>query len=158
MIRTEPDKLTNIDLSDLQIGEWLTIYRGSGAFLTGPKAAGYVGDALVTEIQRRSAIIQMPDINELRQGNDFSREYRLRFKDGRICRTPNGQATMLYVHARGGRPTVTAYFSGDEYVLVKGLLAEETATPKSPRTHRLALRALERMEFHEELASDARAQ
>lgn len=141
-MRIEPEKLTNIDLSELQIGERLTIYRGSGAFLTGPQAAGYAGEAIVKKVQRRSALIDMD-----------GRSYRLRFKDDRICRIPNGEATMLYVHARGGRPTTTVYLAGEEYILVKGLLAEEANAPASPKTHRLALRALERMEYHERLAN-----
>lgn len=150
-IRTEPDRLTDIDLDELQIGERLVIYRGSPAFLTGPLAAGYVGDATVIEVQRRSAIIQMPDENNLRQGFPFIREYRLRFRDKRICRVPSGEATMLYVHARRGRPVTTAYFTNDEYALVKKLLAEEALAPASPKTHRLSHNALERMDFHDNL-------
>jgi hypothetical protein len=138
-------RLTNIDLTGLQLGEKLTIYRGSSAFLTGPGAAGYVGDATVVEIRKKSAILSVP------KADDREFIYRLRFKDARICRVPNGEPTMLYVHARGGRPTVTAYFTDDEYLLVKMLLAEEAQTPYSPKTHRISLRALERMEFHDDL-------
>lgn len=149
-ITSNPVRLTDIDLTELQIGEKLTIYRGSPAFVTGPLAAGYVGDATVIEVQERSAILQMPDENKLRQGQPMIKEYRLRQRDGRICRA-NGEVTKLYVHARGGRPTVTAYFTADEYTLVKKLLTEEARTPQSPKTHRISLRALERMEFHDNL-------
>lgn len=140
-------KLTEIDLSELQLGEKLTIYRGSSAFLTGPGAAGYVGDATVVEVKRKSAILS------LEANGNLWRVYRLRFKDSRICRIPNGEPTMLYVHARGGRPTTTAYFTDIEYRLVKSLLEEERATP-SFRTHsRHAASALDRMAFHDNLRS-----
>jgi hypothetical protein len=146
-------KLTDIDLADLQIGEHLTIYRGSSAFLTGPRAAGYVGDATVTRVTNRSALTEMSPESRDHQGDRFKGPHvlRLRFSDQRICRIPNGEPTMLYVHARSGRPTVTAYFTDDEYVLVKKLLAEEAQTPASPKTHRISLRALERMEYHDRL-------
>lgn len=139
----EVQKLTDIDLTELQIGEKLTIYRGSSAFLTGPGAAGYVGEATVTEIKKRSALIFLT-------GRALSTTYRLRFKDARICRIPNGEPTMLYVHARTGRPTVTAYFTENEYELVKALLVQEVATG-SPRKQRLSRQALERMHYHERL-------
>ena len=140
-------KLTDIDLSELQLGERLTIYRGSAAFLTGPQAAGYVGDAIVTGVKRKSAILYLEPEGRPR------RIYRLRFKDARICRVPNGEPTMLYVHARGGRPTVTAYFTDAEYVLVKGLLAEEMSD-RTSRRWRTAASALERMQFHDNLRSN----
>lgn len=138
-------KLTDIDLTELQIGEKLTIYRGSSAFLTGPGAAGYVGEATVIEVKKRSALLTVK--------KDPERQfvYRLRFKDARICRVPNGELTMLYVHARGGRPIVTAYFTAAEYALVKALLSEEAASPGTLRAHRLSLSALERMEYHDSL-------
>lgn len=143
-------RLTDIDLTDLSMGEKLIIYRGSNAFLSGPAAAGYVGEATVMEVQRRSAILKMPDENALRQGQPFEREYRLRLRDGRICRVPNGEVTMLYVHARGGRPTVTAYFTHDEYVLVKTLLLDEASSGASTRSRRWAASALQRMQFHDD--------
>jgi hypothetical protein len=149
----EISKLTDIDLSNLQIGEKLILYRGSNAFLSGPCAAGYVGEATVLEVQGRSAILQMPSENRLRGGNSIINEYRLRFSDSRICRIPNGEPTMLYVHARSGRPTVTAYFTDDEYTLVQTLLYEEAATPHSLRTGRHAKTALERMAYHDNLRS-----
>lgn len=142
-------KLTDIDLSNLQMGERLTIYRGSGAFLTGPYAAGLVGEATVVEVKKKSAIIRMPDTNRGRTPRG-ERVYRLRLRDGRICRIPNGEETMLYVHARGGRPTVTVYFTDDEYQVVKNLLREEVETPYSYTTARRAQTALDRMEFHEQ--------
>lgn len=135
-------KLTDIDLSELQIGEHLTIYRGSNSFLTGPGAAGYVDDALVLEVKNRSAVILLQD-----------RRYKLRFKDSRICRVPNGETTMMYVHARGGRPTVTAYFTAAEYKLVKDLLrAEVQMMQAASLTGRTARTALARMQFHDRLA------
>ena len=149
-------KLTEIDLSDLQIGERLTIYRGSSAFLTGPSAAGYVGDATVVEVKKRSALLSIP-----KAGDEFI--YRLRFRDSRICRIPNGETTMLYVHARTGRPTVTAYFTEEEYALVKDALIDQVippqavvagfATARTIRRSRVANAALERMRFHDELRS-----
>ena len=151
-------KLTDIDLSELQLGERLTIYRGSAAFLTGPQAAGYVGDAIVTGVKRKSAILYLEPEGRPR------RIYRLRFKDARICRVPNGEPTMLYVHARGGRPTVTAYFTDAEYALVKVLLSEELipapaiiagfANAHAVRRSRTARAALDRMEFHDNLRSN----
>jgi hypothetical protein len=141
---TNVQRLTDIDLSELQLGEKLTIYRGSGAFLTGPQAAGYVGDATVIDVKKRGALLSIP-----KAGDEFI--YRLRFKDARICRIPNGETTALYVHARGGRPQVTAYLTNDEYVLVKLLLSEEAQAPATPRRHRLSLSALERMQFHDDL-------
>ena len=154
---TEVQKLTDIDLSDLQMGEKLTIYRGSGAFLTGPAAAGYVGEATVVEVKKRRALLSIP-----KAGDEFI--YRLRFKDMRICRIPNGEPTALYVHARGGRPTVTAYFTDDEYALVKALLLEEVLPPQailsvttsviSTRKHRIARSALDRMAFHDNLRTN----
>lgn len=148
---TGVQKLTDIDLSDLQMGEKLTIYRGSGAFVSGPYAAGYVGDATVEEVTRRSAVLMLVTP----EGSRFQsfRRYRLRLKDARICRIPNGETTALYVHARGGRPTVTAYFTDGEYALVKLLLAAEVKTPGTTRSYRLACRALERMDFHDALRS-----
>lgn len=144
-MRGEVQKLTEIDLSELQIGEKLTIYRGSAAFLTGPAAAGYVGEAEVVEVKRRSALLT------IQKDPDRDFVYRLRFKDARICRVPNGEPTMLYVHARSGRPTVTAYFTMDEYLLVRKLLAEEAGAPATTKSHRVSLSALERMEFHDRL-------
>lgn len=150
---SEIQKLTEIDLTGLQIGEKLIIYRGSSSFLTGPGAAGYVGEATVTEVKKRSALLQV----ERRQYSTANRTYyktlvyRLRFKDARICRIPNGEPTMLYVHARSGRPTITAYFTFDEYLLVKKLLGEEAETPATPKSHRIALNALDRMAFHDSL-------
>lgn len=144
---TDVQKLTEIDLSELQIGEKLTIYRGSAAFLTGPGAAGYAGEAVVTGVKKKSAILYFQPLS------GAQRIYRLRFKDMRICRVPNGEPTMLYVHARHGRPTITAYFTADEYTLVKELLADEihsTAITFS-RKQRLAKQALERMGFHDAL-------
>ena len=148
MSHGEVQKLTEIDLSDLQIGEKLIVYRGSNAFLTGPGAAGYVGEATVVEVKRRSALLSLP-----KAGDEFI--YRLRFKDWRICRVPNGEPTMLYVHARSGRPTVTAYFTDDEYVLVKALLAEEMSDRNS-RRWRTASNALARMAFHDDLRRGSR--
>lgn len=140
----EVQKLTEIDLTGLQVGEKLTIYRGSNSFLTGPAAAGYVGEATVVGIRPRSASIS------LRISDDTVRTYRIRFKDARICRVPNGEPTMLYVHARAGRPTVTAYFTADEYGLVKRLLEEEMATPTASRARRnWARSALDRMAWHD---------
>ena len=151
---TDVQKLTDIDLSGLQLGEKLTIYRGSAAFLTGPAAAGYVGEATVVEVKKRSALLSIP-----KAGDEFI--YRLRFKDARICRIPNGEVTALYVHARSGRPTITAYFTGDEYAYIKALLLNEilplqailngAATAASIRRHRIARSALDRMEFHDAL-------
>ncbi len=141
-------KLTEIDLSELQLGEKLTIYRGSNAFLTGPGAAGYVGDATVVEVRKKSALLSLP-----KAGDEFI--YRLRFKDARICRIPNGDETMMYVHARGGRPTVTAYFAEGEYELVKRLLAEAINDHSlTNRGRRLAANALERMAFHDNLRNN----
>ena len=144
-------KLTEIDLSELQLGEKLTIYRGSNAFLTGPGAAGYVGEAIVTGVKKKSAILYLEPEGRPR------RIYRLRFKDARICRVPNGEVTELYVHARGGRPTVTAYFTDAEYRLVRSFLAEE-ATLLGHQLHgrnaRTALSALERMDFHDGLRAN----
>jgi hypothetical protein len=63
---------------------------------------------------------------------------------------------MLYVHARGGRPTVTAYFTDDEYELVKKLLREEADSVGGlgalayTRRQRIARRALERMQWHDD--------
>jgi hypothetical protein len=145
---SDVQKLTEIDLSDLQIGEQLTIYRGSSAFLTGPGAAGYVGDATVIEVKKRSALLTLKKDPE----RDFV--YRLRFKDARICRVPNGEPTMLYVHARTGRPTVTAYFTDAEYELVKMLLRSNKAESASSRHRRWSTSALERMEFHDRLRSN----
>ena len=142
-IRTEPSKLTDIDLSGLQLGERLTVYRGSDAYITGPQAAGLVGEAIVSEVTHKRALLNLN-----------STMYRLRFSDNRICRIPNGEPTMMYVHARGGRPTVTGYFTDDEYVLVKTLLEEEAYNPKSAKTRRSALRALERMSYHDRLCAD----
>lgn len=146
-------KLTDIDLTELQIGERLTIYRGSSAFLTGPGAAGYVGEATVLEVRKRSALIQVDRLwySTASETQYKSIVYRLRFKDGRICRLPNGEVTMLYVHARGGRPTVTAYFTKAEYLLIKRLLADELDNPFTRSTSRHARSALERMEFHDDL-------
>lgn len=143
-------KLTEIDLSELQLGEKLTIYRGSRAFLTGPGAAGYAGEATVLHVMKRSTLIEL-----VKDGHP-NRVYRLRHKDSRICRVPNGESTMLYVHARGGRPTVTAYFTDDEYELVKTLLAEEVITTvfTLSRRQRIARRALERMVFHDNLRNN----
>lgn len=142
-------KLTDIDLSDLVIGERLTIYRGSNSFLTGPGAVGYAGDATVLKVGKRSALLQLKD-----DDSASVRHYKLRFKDGRIVRIPNGETTMLYAHARGGRPTRTAYFTDAEYQLVKNLLGElgqEIAS--SGRAQRLARSALERMWFHDRLST-----
>lgn len=139
----EIQKLTDIDLTELQIGERLTIYRGSSAFLTGPGAAGYVGEATVIEIKRKSALLSVP-----KAGSEYI--YRLRFKDMRICRVPNGETTMLYVHARSGRPTVTAYFTSDEYKLIKRLLLE-AAEDGLFTTRKRANAALDRMRFHDNL-------
>lgn len=138
-------KLTDIDLSGLQVGERLTIYRGSNSFLTGPGAAGYIGEATVTEVKPRSALFSLV------KSNGKTYRYKLRFRDARIVRVPNGETTMLYVHARTGRPTVTAYFTEHEYELVKALLIQEVATG-SPRKQRLSRQALERMHYHERLA------
>lgn len=140
-------KLTDIDLSELQIGEKLIVYRGSPAFVRGPLAAGYAGEGTVTLVTKKGAHFQMPAA----QHPERMAPYRLRFKDAAIVRVPSGEPTMLYVHARGGRPTVTAYFTDGEYALVKKLLAEEAKTPESPRSHRLSLSALERMDFHDGL-------
>ena len=146
-------RLTDIDLSELMMGERLTVYRGSSSFLTGPGAAGYVGDATVLEVGKRSALLQLKD-----DDSAAVRQYRLRFRDGRICRIPNGETTMLYVHARGGRPTQTAYFTDDEYDLVKRLLVDELDSgTRSSRRH--AKGALDRMLWHEERrAAGGRAQ
>lgn len=150
-------KLTEIDLSELQLGEKLTIYRGSNAFLTGPGAAGYVGDATVVEVRKKSALLSIPKVE-----GEFI--YRLRFKDARICRIPNGETTMLYVHARGGRPTVTAYFTDEEYNLIKGILRDEVipyqavmggyTSSATMRRSRIARSALDRMEFHDNLRAN----
>lgn len=151
---TEVKRLTEIDLENLQLGERLTIYRGSSAFLTGPSAAGYVGTATVTSVRRKSA-----DIHIERGAGLKDLDYRIRFKDGRIVRVPNGETTALYVHARGGRPTVTAYFTDDEYKLVKDFLAEEATLighQLHGRSARLAMSALDRMEFHDALRRDGR--
>lgn len=150
-MRGEVQKLTEIDLSDLQLGERLIIYRGSGAFLTGPGAAGFVGEATVVEVRKRSALLSVP-----KAGDEYI--YRLRFKDWRICRVPNGEPTMLYVHARSGRPTVTAYFTDEEYQLTRALLQEEAnipaglqVAPQVRRNARVARAALDRMDFHDGL-------
>ena len=140
-------RLTDIDLSELMMGERLTIYRGSNSFLTGPGAAGYVGDATVLEVGKRSALRQLKD-----DDSAAVRQYKLRFRDGRIVRIPNGETTMLYVHARGGRPTRTAYFTDDEYNLVKQLLVDELdCGTRSSKRH--AKGALDRMTFHENARS-----
>lgn len=150
-------KLTEIDLSELQLGEKLTIYRGSSAFLTGPGAAGYVGDATVLEVRKKSAILSLAVRHYATANQTYFkvRTYRLRFKDARICRIPNGEVTELYVHARGGRPTVTAYFTDGEYALVKRLLGEAINDHVlASRGRRWAANALERMAFHDGLRAN----
>lgn len=144
-------KLTDIDLSELQVGERLTIYRGSSSFVTGPGAAGYIGEATVTEVKPRSALFSLVKSD----GKKY--KYKLRFRDARIVRVPNGETTMLYVHARTARPTVTAYFTAAEYTLVKALLQDELDAPmlvsetQRRRHASLARNALDRMKFHDDL-------
>jgi len=141
-------RLTDIDLSELQIGETLTIYRGSNSFVSGPGAAGYIGEATVTEVKSRSARLSLTQTY-----NGKAYEYKLRFRDARILRVPNGETTMLYVHARSGRPTTTAYFTDAEYSLVRELLEDEMVSNLIPRRRRLAKSALDRMQWHDDRRS-----
>lgn len=152
-------RLTDIDLTDLQLGEQLIIYRGSNAFLTGPAAAGYVGEAIVIEVKRKSALLELSPEARDPQGSRWRGPYiiKLRFRDSRILRVPNGEPTMLYVHARHGRPVVTAYFTDDEYALVKMLLRSNLAESASSRHRRWSKSALDRMEYHEGLRGKSHA-
>jgi hypothetical protein len=71
--------------------------------------------------------------------------------------TPGFELLQAQVHGRPWRPTVTAYFTENEYTLVKALLQDELDAPtlvsetQRRRHASLARNALDRMEFHDGL-------